>query len=164
MSGKDAYLTAYENNSNDNTAYKEAMKLLDREDVQNRIKELRKPLELQAQTKALTERDQIKEKLWSMINNSATNDSDKLRAMDILNKMNAEYINIQRIEKEETPISELDTGKLVELVKLAWRSERLYAPFSCCPPIVIAPLLNGLLWGLYSLTFQRNKILILLRS
>lgn len=119
MSGKDAYLTAYENNSNDNTAYKEAMKLLDREDVQNRIKELRKPLELQAQTKALTERDQIKEKLWSMINNSATNDSDKLRAMDILNKMNAEYINIQRIEKEETPISELDTGKLVELVKLA---------------------------------------------
>lgn len=119
MSGKDAYLTAYENNSNDNTAYKEAMKLLDREDVQNRIKELRKPLELQAQTKALTERDQIKEKLWCMINNSATTDSDKLRAMDILNKMNAEYINIQRIEKEETPISELDTGKLVELVKLA---------------------------------------------
>ena len=119
MSGKDAYLTAYENNSNANTAYKEAMKLLDREDVQNKIKELRRPLELQAQTKALTERDLIKEKLWSMINNSATNDSDKLRAMDILNKMNAEYINIQRIEKEETPISELDTGKLVELVKLA---------------------------------------------
>lgn len=119
MSGKDAYLTAYENNSNANTAYKEAMKLLTREDVQNKIKELRRPLELQAQTKALTERDQIKEKLWSMINNSATNDSDKLRAMDILNKMNAEYINIQRIEKEETPISELDTGKLVELVKLA---------------------------------------------
>lgn len=119
MSGKDAYLTAYENNSNANTAYKEAMKLLAREDVQNKIKELRRPLELQAQTKALTERDQIKEKLWSMINNSATNDSDKLRAMDILNKMNAEYINIQRIEKEETPISELDTGKLVELVKLA---------------------------------------------
>lgn len=119
MSGKDAYLTAYENNSNNNTAYKEAMKLLAREDVQNKIKELRRPLELQAQTKALTERDQIKEKLWSMINNSATNDSDKLRAMDILNKMNAEYINIQRIEKEETPISELDTGKLVELVKLA---------------------------------------------
>ena len=119
MSGKDSYITAYENNSNDNTAYKEAMKLLDREDIQGRIKELRRPLELQAKTQALTEREKIKTKLWEMINNSATNDSDRLRAMDILNKMNNEYINIQRIEKDETPISDLDTQKLIEITKLA---------------------------------------------
>ena len=50
---------------------------------------------------------------------TAQNDSDRLRAMDILNKMDSEYINIQRIEKDETPISELDTGKLLELTKLA---------------------------------------------
>lgn len=119
MSGKDSYIAAYENNSNDNTAYKEAMKLLDRDDIQSRIKELRKPLELQAKTQALTEREKIKTKLWEMINNSATNDSDRLRAMDILNKMNNEYINIQRIEKDETPISDLDTQKLIEITKLA---------------------------------------------
>ena len=119
MSGKDSYITAYENNSNANTSYKEAMKLLDRDDIQSRIKELRKPLELQAKTQALTEREKIKTKLWEMINNSATNDSDRLRAMDILNKMNNEYINIQRIEKDETPISDLDTQKLIEITKLA---------------------------------------------
>lgn len=119
MSGKDAYITAYKNNSNNNTAYREAMKLLDREDVQSRIKELRKPLELHAKTQALTERDKIKDKLWEIINGNDTNDSDRLRAMDILNKMNAEYINIQRIEKEDTSISELDTGKLIELANLA---------------------------------------------
>ena len=119
MSGKDAYITAYNNNSNNNTAYREAMKLLDRDDVQSRIKELRKPLELQAKTQALSERDKIKDKLWEIINGTDTNDSDRLRAMDILNKMNAEYINIQRIEKEDTSISDLDTGKLIELTKLA---------------------------------------------
>ena len=119
MSGKDAYITAYNNNSNNNTAYREAMKLLDRDDVQSRIKELRKPLELQAKTQALSERDKIKDKLWEIINGTDTNDSDRIRAMDILNKMNSEYINIQRIEKEDTSISELDTGKLIELTKLA---------------------------------------------
>ena len=119
MSGKDAYITAYNNNSNNNTAYREAMKLLDRDDVQSRIKELRKPLELQAKTQALSERDKIKDKLWEIINGTDTNDSDRIRAMDILNKMNSEYINIQRIEKEDTSISDLDTGKLIELTKLA---------------------------------------------
>ena len=117
MSGKDSYITAYENNSNDNTAYKEAMKLLDREDIQVRIKELRKPLELHAKTTALSERDRKRAWLWNMIENAA-NDSDRIRAMDILNKMDSEYINIQRIEKDETPISELDTDKLIELTKI----------------------------------------------
>ena len=118
MSGKDSYITAYENNSNDNTAYKEAMKLLDREDIQARIKDLRKPLELHAKTTALSEREKKRAWLWNMIEN-ATNDSDKIRAMDILNKMDSEYINIQRIEKDETPITELDTNKLIELTKIS---------------------------------------------
>ena len=51
-----------------------------------------------------------------MINN-ATNDSDRIRAMDILNKMDSEYINIQRIEKEETPVNDLDTNTLLKLVE-----------------------------------------------
>ena len=92
MSGKDSYIAAYENNSNDNTAYKEAMKLLDREDVQARIKDLRKPLELQAKTTALSERDRKRAVLWEIINTGDNN--DKCRAMDILNKMDSEYLNI----------------------------------------------------------------------
>lgn len=118
MSGKDSYITAYENNSNANTAYKEAMKLLDRNDIQDRIKELRKPLELHAKTQALTEREKIKDKLWEIINNSDTNDSDRIRAMDILNKMNAEYINIQRVEHDNS-METVDTDKLIEITRLA---------------------------------------------
>lgn len=116
MSGKESYITAYENNSNDNTAYKEAMKLLDREDIQARIKDLRKPLELQAKTIALSERDKKRQWLWDMINNPNTADSDKLRAMDILNKVDAEYSNIN-INHNTTDIK-LDNIDLTTLKSL----------------------------------------------
>lgn len=117
MSYKDAYITAYNSKGSDQNAYNEGSKLMLREDIQERIKVLRKPIEKAAQQQALTEREKKRAWLWNMIEN-ATNDSDRLRAMDILNKMDSEYINIQRIEKEETPIAELDTSKLIELTKI----------------------------------------------
>lgn len=118
MSGKDAYITAYDTNCKDSTAYVEATRLLDKEDIQKYIQSLKKPLEIKATATALSEREKKRAWLWNMIEN-ATNDSDRIRAMDILNKMDSEYINIQRVEKEDTSISELDTGKLIELTKLA---------------------------------------------
>ena len=113
MSGKDSYITAYDCNS-DNTAYQESYILLQREDIKEYIATLKKPIE----EKVISEREKKRAWLWDMINNAA-NDSDKIRAMDILNKMDSEYINIQRIEKDETPISELDTNKLIELTKIS---------------------------------------------
>ena len=117
MSGKDAYITAYNSKGSDQNAYNESSKLLAREDIQERLKVLRKPLEEQARTTIISEREKKRAWLWHMIEN-ATNDSDKIKAMDILNKMDSEYINIQRIEKDDTPISELDTNKLIELTKI----------------------------------------------
>lgn len=117
MTYKDSYMTAYDCKS-DTTAINEGSKLALRDDIQKHIKALIEPLQKAAQQTALTEREKKRAWLWNMIEN-ATNDSDRIRAMDILNKMDSEYINIQRIEKDETPISDLDTGKLVELVKLA---------------------------------------------
>ena len=119
MSGKDSYITAYDTNCSDQVAYNEASKLMLREDIQKKIEDMRKPLEKAAQLDALSERRRIKEKLWEIINNPDANDSDRIRSCDVLNRMNAEYINIQRIEKDETSISELDTNKLIELTKLA---------------------------------------------
>lgn len=118
MTAKDAYITAYDTKASDQVLYNESSKLMLRDDIQARIKEIRKPLEDAVNTQILSEREKKRAWLWNMIEN-ATNDSDRIRAMDILNKMDSEYINIQRIEKDETPISDLDTGKLVELVKLA---------------------------------------------
>ena len=118
MSGKDAYITAYNSKGCDQNAYNESSKLLAREDIQERLKVLRKPLEEHVRTTIISEREKKRAWLWNMIENAA-NDSDRIRAMDILNKMDSEYINIQRIEKDETPIQELDTDKLIELTKIS---------------------------------------------
>lgn len=118
MSGKDAYITAYDHNGVDRTAYNEANKLLQRDDITERIEELMKPVKNHARNTAISEREKIKSKLWEIINGETTNDSDRIRAMDILNKMNAEYINIQRIEKEETPVTNMDTDDLIKLTRV----------------------------------------------
>ena len=90
------------------------MKLLDREDIQTRIKDLRKPLELQAKTQALTEREKKRAVLWEIINTGDNN--DKCRAMDILNKMDAEYVNVN-VNKNDpsTDLTKLDTSVLKTL-------------------------------------------------
>ena len=118
MRGKDAYSTAYDSSGSNQNAYNESSMLLEREEIQARLKVLRKPLEEHVRTTIISEREKKRAWLWNMIENAA-NDSDRIRAMDILNKMDSEYINIQRIEKDETPISELDTQKLIEITKLA---------------------------------------------
>ena len=118
MSGKDSYITAYENKSNDNTAYKEAMKLLDREDIQARIKDLRKPLELQAKTQALSERDKKKAIINERIQACITKEDDAAiaRYIDILNKMDAEYISVNVNKTDSnTDLTNLDLSTLKTL-------------------------------------------------
>ena len=115
MTYKDSYMTAY-NCKSETTAINEGSKLALRDDIQKKLETLTIPLQKAAQKQALSEREKKRAWLWDMINN-ATNDSDRIRAMDILNKMDSEYVNIQRIEKEETPIQDIDTDTLLKLVK-----------------------------------------------
>ena len=121
MSGKDSYITAYENNSNDNTAYKESMKLLARDDIQARVKELRKPLELHAQTTALTETERIKNILWTELENARQQQDHTAiaRYTDQLNKLNNAYKDNNIVDNNDNDISSLDTTKLVKLVTSA---------------------------------------------
>ena len=116
MTGKDSYKTAYDTKAGDNTIHTEVTRLLDREDIQKRIETLRRPLEIKAKTDAFSEREKKRSWLWNMIRN-ATNDSDKLKAMDILNKMDSEYINHTITEERKTPIADLDTDTLKKLTQ-----------------------------------------------
>ena len=118
MCGKDAYIAAYDHHGGDRTAYNESNILLKRNDITKRIKELQVPLINHAINTAISEREKIKNKLWQIIDNSDSNDSDRIRAMDILNKMNAEYINIQRVEHDNS-METVDTDKLIEITRLA---------------------------------------------
>lgn len=119
MSAKDSYIAAYDTKANDRVIYNESAKLLKREDVAKRIEELTKPLENHAIATALTDREKKRTILWDMIENPDISYSDRLRAMDILNKMDSEYININKTIEEKTDISDLDTDTLIKLVKPA---------------------------------------------
>lgn len=122
MSAKDSYREAYNTKGSDRTVYNEAGKLLAREDVGKRLEELRKPLENHARSIALTEREKKKKLIWERIEAciSSEDDTSVARYMDILNKMDAEYININRnIEDKPASITNLDTSTLERLVKRA---------------------------------------------
>ena len=115
MTYKDSYMTAYDCHS-EKAANVEIVKLSKKESRQEILKALLKPIQKNIKKTIISEREKKRAWLWDMIEN-ATNDSDRIRAMDILNKMDSEYINIQRIEKEETPVNNLDTNTLLKLVE-----------------------------------------------
>ena len=113
--GTQAYLTAYNGNS-ETAASIESSKLLRRDDITDYITALNKPMENRIQN----EREKKRSILWDFINDPNKSDSDRLKAMDLLNKMDSEYININRnITDNNDNITELDTDKLLKLVTTA---------------------------------------------
>ena len=116
LNGKESYVSAYNTQGSDQNAYNEASKLLAREDIQERIKALRKPLEVAAVTQALSERDRVKAMLWSFIDNDTLSPETRMKASDQLNKLNAEYINVNRnIDEKRVDINNLDLDTLKKL-------------------------------------------------
>lgn len=110
--GTQAYLFAYDSKS-EQAASIESSRLLKRNDITQYIASLNKPLE----NKILNEREKKRQKLWDIINAPDADYSDQCRAMDILNKMDSEYININRnIEDSKQDINNLDTDKLIKLI------------------------------------------------
>lgn len=101
MSGKDSYIAAYNCNS-DRVAYNESNVLLKRDDITARINELSKPVQNHAQNTAISEREKKRQWLWDMIHN-AEKDSDRIAAMNLLNKMDSEYLNIN-VNRNESGI------------------------------------------------------------
>jgi phage terminase small subunit len=113
--GTQAYLFAYDSKS-EVAAANESSLLLKRDDIQEYIKTLNRPLE----DKAISEREKKRSILWERIQVCITNNDDAAvaRYMDILNKMNAEYININRnIEDKAADIKTLDTSVLEKLAR-----------------------------------------------
>ena len=108
--GTEAYLTAYDT-KNRVTASRESFELLKKPEILAYIKALNVPQE----NKAISEREKKRQWLWDMIEHAA-NDSDRLRAMDILNRMDSEYMYTQIQENKNTEIQELNTDTLLKLV------------------------------------------------
>lgn len=111
----EAYLEAY-NTTNKAIAQQEGSKLLHRDDVTAFLKEINKP----TINKIVNERDRKRNILWKGIERciAKEDESGAARYMDILNKMDAEYVNINRnIEDSGEKLSGLDIDQLKALVE-----------------------------------------------
>lgn len=106
----DSYMAVYDCQSY-NAARQESNKFLKRDDFTQYIQALTRP----TINKIENEREKKRQFLWDMINDPESDNNDKLRAMDILNKMDQEYINITRTEDNKTDISTIDTATLHQL-------------------------------------------------
>ena len=120
VSGKsyvDSYREAYDTDS-DRAAYIESSKLMARDDIQERVKTLLKPIEQSTITTVISERDKKRDLIWKRIEYciEQNNDNAAARWLDILNKMDSEYLNIN-INKDDTTgvLDNLDTETLKAL-------------------------------------------------
>ena len=95
MSQADAYRSAYSTkNMTDNAIYREASLLVDNPKVAQRLTELRNEL---AKPSIMTAQKRM-EWLTQLIQSEDEGTGDKLKAIDILNKMDGEYV--QKVETE----------------------------------------------------------------
>lgn len=120
MSAKDAYKNAYDTNS-DNAAQVEAVKLVKREDIQERLAELRRPIENLIQSDCLSEYEKLKTLALDRLKLAIDRNDDTIaiKYMDIINKMIGSYVNINHNINDNKPelIANLDTDKLKKLLE-----------------------------------------------
>lgn len=117
--GKEAYLAAFESN-NPTTAKVEATRLLSREDIQEYLLQLRKPIEKAVKRKIINEREHKKQIIQDRLEACIAREDDAAiaRYLEIWNKMDGEYININKdITDRETDIANLDIKTLQQLAK-----------------------------------------------
>lgn len=117
--GTQAYLTAYDSNS-PSSATIEASRMLDREDIQEYLTKLRKPIEKAVKRKIINEREYKKKLIQERIEECIERGDDAAiaRYIEIWNKMDGEYVNINKdITDHDAEIKQLDTATLLQLVK-----------------------------------------------
>ena len=111
--GTQAYLATY-NSKNEQVASNESAILLKRKDIQEELLTINKPLVNKVISEREQKRELIKLRIQACIDKE--DDAGAARWMDILNKMDAEYININKnIEGTPASIIQLDTDTLKQL-------------------------------------------------
>ena len=108
-----AYLSAYNSNS-EVSAAQEGYRLLQDDRIQEYIHSLNAPLE----KRAISEREKKRSLIWEGIERCIAKEDENgvARYMDILNKMDSEYVNINRnIEDKASDITNLDLEALKKL-------------------------------------------------
>ena len=117
MSGKDSYITAYNTKASDQTIYTESLKLLKRDDITARIKELRIPIENHQQNIAINERQKQINFILERIELCKQKDDEQsiIRYTDMLNKLLQLYKDTEQEQTQDNSIKNMDTATLIKL-------------------------------------------------
>lgn len=113
----EAYIAAYDTEGG-SFAPVEACRLLKKDEIQEYIKKLRKPIEKAVVRKIVNERDYKKKIIQDRLEACIAKDDDAgaARWMEIWNKMDGEYVNINKdITDQPTEIGNLDNATLLKL-------------------------------------------------
>ena len=121
MSYSDAYKSAYDTNTTDNAIYTESSRLALRDDIQDRILALRKPLEKAAQAQVMTARQKQIEFITERIRicQEKEDENSLIRWSDQLNKILALYKETETEQKQSNSVDNLDTDTLKKLSGIA---------------------------------------------
>ena len=115
----EAYMTAY-NSESKNAAKIEACRLMKREDIQEYLLKLRKPVEKAIKRKIVNEREYKKKVIQERLESCIERDDDAgaARWMEIWNKMDGEYVNINKdITDHDAVVRDLDNATLMKLAQ-----------------------------------------------
>lgn len=117
MSNIESYMTAY-NSESKGSANVESTKLLQRDDILERIEELRKPIVTLVQTQAINARQEQIEFIKNRIQICIAKDDETsvIRYTDMLNKLLALYKETETEQNKENPLETLDNDKLRRLL------------------------------------------------
>lgn len=119
MTLSDAYREAYNtDNMSDQAVWNESSKLAKRDDITQRIKDIRKPLVNHYENSVISETRQVHDILWAMVRDENVKDENRLRALDMINRMTGAYRDQTEQDKQDD-LSGFDTDKLLDLVKTA---------------------------------------------
>lgn len=120
MNYKDSYMDAY-NSESVQAAYIEGSKLAMREDIQERIKALKKPIEEHIQITAISEKEKqlqfIRERMEHC--KSKEDENSLLRWSDQYNKLLGFYKDTDEKESNDNNLTSLDTSILERIAKIS---------------------------------------------
>jgi polyribonucleotide nucleotidyltransferase len=118
MSYKDAYIKAYDTKGKETTIYTESGKLAIREDIQERIKALQKPLEEANKIQGLNAREKqikaIEDRIEKCI--AKEDESSLIRYYDMLNKIYSLYKENDEQKENDNNLTSLNDDMLRKIV------------------------------------------------
>ena len=120
MDGINSYMAAYDTKASRQVMYNESNKLLMRDDITERIKELRKPLENHIYNTQQNDRKKQIDFILDRIELCKQKDDEQsiIRYTDMLNKILALYKEQENEQKTDNKVNNLDTGTLLKLANI----------------------------------------------